>query len=68
MFTASGSALLSKKEKAVSAEDMIKRLQSKIQIAFEVQRLDPLFHDQKEFDESGVFLGESRYFSYFCPY
>ena len=51
LFAASGSALLSKKEKAVSAEEMIKRLQSKIQIAFEVQRLDPLFHDQKEFDE-----------------
>ena len=49
LFAASGSALLSKREKEVSAESMIKRLQDKIQIAFEVERLDPLFRDQKEF-------------------
>ena len=50
LFAASGSALLSKREKAVSAQDMIDRLHNKIQIAFEIQRLDPLFKDQAEFD------------------
>ena len=25
-------------------------------------------NDLKEFDESGVSLAESRYFSYFCPH
>lgn len=49
LFAASGSALLSKKETCVSAQDMIARLQSRIQIAFEVERLDPLFKDQEEF-------------------
>lgn len=51
LFAASGSALLSKREQEVSAEDLIKRLQNKIQIAFEVERLDPLFRDKKEFDD-----------------
>lgn len=51
LFAASGSALLSKQEVSVSAEDLIKRLNNKIQIAFEVERLDPLFRDQKEFTD-----------------
>ena len=49
LFAASGSALLSRKETVMSAEDMIERLHNRIQIAFEVERLEPLFCDQKEF-------------------
>ncbi len=51
LFAASGSALLSKRENNISAQDMIERLHSKIQIAFEIARLEPLFRDQQEFDE-----------------
>ena len=50
LFAASGSALLSKQEKAVPAQDIIDKLHSKIQIAFEVGRMDPLFGSQEEFD------------------
>ena len=50
LFAASGSALLSKQEKAIPAQDIIAKLHSKIQIAFEVERLDPLFRNQEEFD------------------
>jgi len=51
LFAAAGSALLSKKEMAISATNLIERLNSKIQIAFEVERLDPLFQNQDEFDK-----------------
>ena len=50
LFAASGSALLSKQEKAIPAQYIIAKLHSKIQIAFEVERLDPLFRNQEEFD------------------
>lgn len=50
LFAASGSALLSKRENAIPAKDMIDRLHAKIEIAFEIGRLDPLFKDQAEFD------------------
>ncbi len=49
LFAASGSALLSKKETQVPAEDLIRQLKQHIQIAFEVERLDPLFEDQEAF-------------------
>ncbi|MCD8240833.1 MAG: acyl-CoA dehydratase activase-related protein, partial [Lachnospiraceae bacterium] len=50
LFAASGSALLSKRENAIPAKDMIDRLHAKIEIAFEIGRLDPLFKDQSEFE------------------
>jgi predicted CoA-substrate-specific enzyme activase len=49
LFAASGSALLSKQETAVSAKDLIRRLNARIQIAFEVERLEPLFSDKEAF-------------------
>ncbi len=49
LFAAVGSALLSKEETAVSAQELIDRLNGKIQIAFEVERLEPLFRTKEEF-------------------
>lgn len=49
LFAASGSALLSKKEVSVAAEDLIRQLNEHIQIAFEVERLEPLFADKPAF-------------------
>ncbi len=51
LFAAAGSALLSKKETAVPADRLIHRLDDKIQLAFEVERLDPLFKDEQSFTE-----------------
>ena len=45
LFAAAGSALLSKKETAVPADRLMQRLDDKIQLAFEVERLAPLFKD-----------------------
>ncbi len=50
LFAASGSALLSKEEKAIPASRLIEQLKLKVQIAFEVARLEPLFQSQQEFD------------------
>ena len=49
LFAASGSALLSKEEQEVPAEDLIRRLSDHIQIAFEVERLEPLFDSPEAF-------------------
>lgn len=49
LFAASGSALLSKEEQEMSAEDLIRRLSDHIQIAFEVERLEPLFDSPEAF-------------------
>lgn len=51
LFAASGSALLSKKERVLPAEDLIRQLKGHIQIAFEIDRLEPLFEDQKAFSD-----------------
>ncbi len=50
LFAASGSALLSGQETAVAAEELIRRLNSHIQIAFEVERLEPLFDSREAFE------------------
>ncbi len=49
LFAASGSALLSRKEQDVPAEDLIRRLDGHIQIAFEVERMEPLFDSPEDF-------------------
>ncbi len=51
LFAASGSALLSRKETQIPAEELIRRLKDHIQIAFEVERLEPLFSDRTAFTE-----------------
>ncbi len=51
LFAASGSALNSKCEKSVSVSQMRKRLEAHIQLDFEVDRMDPLFADQKAYED-----------------
>ncbi len=49
LFAASGCALLSKGEATVPVKELAGRLDDHIQIAFEVERLEPLFKDQAAF-------------------
>ncbi len=49
LFAASGSALLSKKEILIPAENLIRQLNEHIRIAFEVERLEPLFESRAAF-------------------
>ncbi len=51
LFAAIGSALNSKLDTPVSLSDMQKRLEGKITMEFEVDRLDPLFANTEEWDE-----------------
>ncbi len=51
LFAAIGSALNSKQDTPVSLLDMQKRLEGKITMEFEVDRLDPLFANNGEWDE-----------------
>ena len=49
LFAASGSALNSKRETAVSLSHMRKRLEAHIQLDFEVDRMEPLFDSEKAY-------------------
>ncbi len=49
LFAAIGSALNSKKDVEVSLRDMQNRLANRIQMDFEVERLEPLFASEKDF-------------------
>ncbi len=51
LFAAAGSALNSKREKPVSVSSMRKRLESHIQLDFEVDRMEPLFATQKAYED-----------------
>lgn len=51
LFAAIGSALNSKQDTPVSLLDMQKRLDGKITMEFEVDRLEPLFANNEEWDE-----------------
>ena len=51
LFAAIGSALNSKKDTPVSLPEMQKRLEGKIQMDFEVDRMDPLFANEDEWNE-----------------
>ncbi|MGN0335209.1 MAG: acyl-CoA dehydratase activase-related protein [Lachnospiraceae bacterium] len=51
LFAAAGSALNSKKEHAVCVSEMRKRLQAHIRMDFEVDRMDPLFASQDDYDQ-----------------
>ena len=50
LFAAIGSAMNYKQEVCVPVEDIIKRLQGKIKLEFEVERMEPLFKNQEEYD------------------
>ena len=50
LFAAVGSAMNYKEEVCVPVEDIIKRLQGKIKLEFEVERMEPLFKNQEEYD------------------
>ncbi len=51
LFAAIGSALNSTEETSVSLESILERLSADIPIEFEVERLEPLFESQKDYDE-----------------
>ena len=51
LFAAIGSALNAKEDVVCDVDALIERLQGKIKMEFEVERLDPLFADQKAFDD-----------------
>ena len=50
LFAPVGSAMNYKEEVCVPVEDIIKRLQGKIKLEFEVERMEPLFKNQEEYD------------------
>ena len=49
LFAAIGSAMNSKKDRQVSLQEMQKRLESRIKMEFEVDRMEPLFNSEAEF-------------------
>ena len=51
LFAAAGSALKAEKENALSLKEFCDKLATPIQMAFEVDRLDPLFASEKEYEE-----------------
>ncbi len=51
LFAAIGSALNSKKEHCVSLHELQEKLAKKIKLEFEVDRMDPLFSDQTEYND-----------------
>ncbi len=51
LFAAIGSALNSKRDLHISLRDMQNRLENRIEMEFEVERLDPLFASEKDYKE-----------------
>ena len=51
LFAAIGSALNTKYEVTTSLKELSKKLSSDMKLEFEVNRLDPLFKDQEEYDD-----------------
>lgn len=51
LFAAIGSALSSKKTNEVPIQEMQERLEGRIQMEFEVDRLEPLFHSEADYKE-----------------
>ena len=51
LFAAIGSALNSKKDTPTALCELQKRLENKIQLDFEVERLDPLFETSADYDK-----------------
>ncbi|MFI3212048.1 MAG: acyl-CoA dehydratase activase-related protein [Eubacteriales bacterium] len=50
LFTAMGSALNAKEDSHYTMEEMVAKLSSDIHMDFEVERMEPLFKDQEEYD------------------
>ena len=51
LFAAKGAALNAKEECSFTLDDLLKEFESDIQLAVEVERMEPLFKDEKEYDE-----------------
>ena len=51
LFAAIGSALNAKEEVSFSMKEMVKKLSSDIKMAFEVERMEPLFANKAEYEE-----------------
>lgn len=51
LFAATGAALNAKEECALSMDELLSYFDSEIKLAVEVERLEPLFKDQAEYDE-----------------
>ena len=50
LFAAVGSAMNYKEDCLIPVDDIIKRLEQKIKLDFEVERMEPLFKDQSDYD------------------
>ncbi len=50
LFAAIGSALNAKEDVSVTMEEMVGKLSSEIRMEFEVERMEPLFADKKEYE------------------
>ena len=50
LFAAIGSALNAKEDVSFTMEEMVKKLSSNIKMEFEVERMEPLFADQSEYE------------------
>ncbi|MBQ7841094.1 MAG: 2-hydroxyacyl-CoA dehydratase [Lachnospiraceae bacterium] len=51
LFAAIGSALNAKEEVSYTMKEMVKKLSSNIKMEFEVERMDPLFSSEKEYEK-----------------
>ena len=51
LFAAIGSALNAKEDVAFSMKEMVKKLSTDIKMAFEVERMEPLFASEKDYEE-----------------
>lgn len=51
LFAASGSAMNHKPEVQISIDELIEKLSNGIKMEFEIQRMEPLFESQKDYDE-----------------
>lgn len=51
LFAAIGSALNAKEEVSFSMKEMVKKLSSDIKMAFEVERMEPLFASERDYEE-----------------
>ncbi|MBQ9157489.1 MAG: 2-hydroxyglutaryl-CoA dehydratase, partial [Eubacterium sp.] len=51
LFAATGAALNAKEDNQIALDDLLKYFESDIRLAVEVERLEPLFKDQKAYDD-----------------
>ena len=60
LFAALGSAWNASEEKGISLGDLVERIHQKVKIAFEVERMQPLFSSEEEYEEFQERHGKDR--------